>query len=145
MKIHITKKGETLYQVAHRYQIDINVLFSHNQHIQDPTNLHEGMQIKIPSIIGLEGLMVDELDGKGNVCAYVADEPVQYKKLDIQHWPSQDYTQPINGTHYQHKDFEQAPIYPQYPHYGQHPPQQAVHELHQRYQAPYYQPNHWGY
>ncbi|MEW9051600.1 MAG: hypothetical protein AB2392_10625 [Neobacillus sp.] len=30
----------------------------------------------------------------GNVCAYVPDSPVHYNKLEITHWPSQDYKIP---------------------------------------------------
>ena len=33
-------------------------------------------------------------DKKGNVCAFVSDEPVTYNKLNITHWPSQDYIKP---------------------------------------------------
>lgn len=38
---------------------------------------------------------------KGNVCAYVPVEPVNYYKLQVQHWPSQDYavTPPKGYTH----------------------------------------------
>ncbi|MCT8136649.1 LysM peptidoglycan-binding domain-containing protein [Anaerobacillus sp. CMMVII] len=147
MKIHITKSGETLYQVAERYKVDVNVLYGHNQHIADPHNLQEGLQLTIPSLVGLEGVMAPKLDGKGNVCAYVADEPVQYNKLNIKHWPSQDYTQPIYGTHFKEKDFQQAEVYPQYPHYPQHPqtpmPVQQQHRYPGYYQ--YQQPNHWNY
>ncbi|MBM4765215.1 hypothetical protein [Bacillus sp. B15-48] len=31
---------------------------------------------------------------KGNVCAYVPGTPVKYHKLNIMHWPSQDYQVP---------------------------------------------------
>lgn len=33
-------------------------------------------------------------DNKGNICAYVSPEPVNYNKLNISHWPSQDYKIP---------------------------------------------------
>ncbi|MUK88546.1 hypothetical protein GMD78_09105 [Ornithinibacillus sp. L9] len=31
---------------------------------------------------------------KGNVCAYAPDQPVTYNKLNILHWPSDDYKKP---------------------------------------------------
>jgi hypothetical protein len=148
VKIHITKRGESLYEVADRYKVDVNVLYGQNQHIPDPHNLQEGLQLTIPSLVGLEGVMDAKLDGKGNVCAFVSDEPVKYNKLNIKHWPSQDYSQPIYGTHYQEKDFSQVEIYPQYPHYPQHPqspmPVQQPYRQTQNYYQ-YQQPNHWNY
>lgn len=30
----------------------------------------------------------------GNICAYVSGAPVQYHKLNVKHWPSQDYQVP---------------------------------------------------
>ncbi|MFN7251372.1 MAG: LysM peptidoglycan-binding domain-containing protein [Anaerobacillus sp.] len=148
MKIHITKRGETLYQVADRYKVDVNVLYGHNQHISDPHNLQDGMQLTIPSLVGLEGIMDDSSDCKGNVCAFVSDEPVKYNKLNIKHWPSQDYSQPIYGTHYHEKDFSQVEIYPQYPHYPQHP--QSPIPVQQQHRYPqemyhYQQPTNWNY
>ncbi|WP_456276595.1 hypothetical protein [Bacillus sp. AK128] len=31
---------------------------------------------------------------EGNVCAYTPGTPIYYNKLDVKHWPSQDYTMP---------------------------------------------------
>lgn len=40
---------------------------------------------------------------KGNVCAFVPAMPPQYKKLNVKHWPSQDYVvRPPKG--FTHKD-----------------------------------------
>lgn len=151
MRIHIAKRGESLYDVADRYKVDVNVLYGQNQHIQDPHNLQDGMQLTLPSVIGLDAVMGDNSDCKGNVCAFVSDEPVKYNKLNIKHWPSQDYSQPIYGTHYQEKDFSQVEIYPHYPHYPQHPqspiPVQQQHRYPQQQQQyyQYQQPNNWNY
>ncbi|MFE8700132.1 hypothetical protein ACFYKX_05775 [Cytobacillus sp. FJAT-54145] len=41
-----------------------------------------------------KGQVVDEEFQKGNTCAYVPSTPVQYYKLQIAHWPSQDYSVP---------------------------------------------------
>lgn len=149
MRIHITKRGETLYDVAERYKLDVNVLYGHNQHIHDPHNLQEGLQLTIPSLVGIPGVM-DQLNGnKGNVCAYVDDKPVKYNKLNIKHWPSQDYSNPNpQATHLQEMDFSQVEIYPHYPHYPQHPQSQMPIQQQQRYpQQNYYypQPPHWNY
>ncbi len=148
MRIHITKRGETLYDVADRYKLDVNVLYGHNQHV-DPHNIQEGMQLTIPSLVGLPGVMDSLNDGKGNVCAYVPDEPVQYNKLDIKHWPSQDYTQPIFGTHHHEMDFTNPVYYPQNTTFHAPTPVLAEQQYyqpqqqHQSYQVQ--QPHYWNY
>ncbi|RXJ02393.1 LysM domain-containing protein [Anaerobacillus alkaliphilus] len=139
MRIHITKRGETLYDVADRYKMDVNVLFGHNQHV-DPHNLQEGMQLTIPSLVGLPGVMDDKLDGKGNVCAYVSDEPVKYNKLNVQHWPSQDYTKPFFGTHHNEMDFTNPVYYPQHTTYHAPTPVPHRYQQHQEQQQYQYQP-----
>ncbi|WP_096201834.1 LysM peptidoglycan-binding domain-containing protein [Bacillus sp. FJAT-45350] len=90
IRAHVCGQGETLHFLAKKYNIDVNLLLSYNQHIQDPTSIIEGAQVTIPSIMGLDGLW-DGSDNKGNVCAYVSDEPVHYNKPNIPHWPSEDY------------------------------------------------------
>ncbi|MBU8906381.1 LysM peptidoglycan-binding domain-containing protein [Desertibacillus haloalkaliphilus] len=91
MKTHHCKHGETLYVLAEKYDIDVNLLLNYNQHIHDPASILEGTQVIIPSMSGHKGLHKHHSVTKGNVCAYVSDEPIKYKKLTNVLWPSQDY------------------------------------------------------
>jgi len=47
-RVHIVKKGETLWRISRRYNVTIHDLVSVN-HIQDPSHLIAGMQLIIPS------------------------------------------------------------------------------------------------
>ena len=79
-----------MYVLAEQYQLDVNMLMAYNQHISNPMQALEGMQVTIPSMgIGQMGVEAD--DAKGNVCAYVPDKPVSYNKFSPQFWPSDDY------------------------------------------------------
>jgi morphogenetic protein associated with SpoVID len=49
VKIHIVKKGETLYQLAEKYDVDLNKLIEANPQIKDPDQIDVGMKIKIPA------------------------------------------------------------------------------------------------
>ncbi|GAE24880.1 hypothetical protein JCM9140_842 [Halalkalibacter wakoensis JCM 9140] len=114
MKIYVTYEGESLYDVAKHCNVQVDVLQQLNKHIKDPSYMKGNTHITIPSVMGIEGIVKDDqfLKNKGNVCAYVQDEPVHYKKLNITHWPSQDYTHPHpkNGTHAAEK-FDDEPVY----------------------------------
>ncbi|NOV04094.1 LysM peptidoglycan-binding domain-containing protein [Paenibacillus planticolens] len=49
MKIHIVKKGDTLYELAKKYHITLDQLIAFNPQIADPNQLDIGMKVKIPS------------------------------------------------------------------------------------------------
>ncbi|MCY7485322.1 LysM peptidoglycan-binding domain-containing protein [Paenibacillus alvei] len=49
MKIHIVKKGDTLYALAKKYGITLEKLISMNSQIANPNELDVGMKIKVPS------------------------------------------------------------------------------------------------
>ncbi|TNJ67649.1 LysM peptidoglycan-binding domain-containing protein [Paenibacillus hemerocallicola] len=49
MKIHLVKKGETLFNIAKKYGIELQKLISFNNQLADPDNIDVGMKIKIPS------------------------------------------------------------------------------------------------
>lgn len=49
MKIHMVKKGETLYQLSQKYQVDLNKLIEINPQIENPDVLDVGMKVKVPS------------------------------------------------------------------------------------------------
>ncbi|MBO9609710.1 MAG: LysM peptidoglycan-binding domain-containing protein [Paenibacillaceae bacterium] len=49
MKIHIVKKGDTLYDLAKKYHVELDALIAMNQQLADPNQLDIGMKIKIPS------------------------------------------------------------------------------------------------
>jgi morphogenetic protein associated with SpoVID len=49
MKIHIVKKGDTLYGLAQKYHVDLQKLIEMNPIIADPDDLVIGLKVKIPS------------------------------------------------------------------------------------------------
>lgn len=129
MRIHFCGKGETLQFLAQKYNVDVNVLASYNQHIKDPSSVIEGMQVTIPSIMGVTDPGMHVNDGKGNVCAYVGEEPVHYNVLHISHWPSQDPSSSMNLHQLQHQhqhhhtmQIPTPPVAPSYSHYPVTPP-----------------------
>ncbi|WP_227793398.1 LysM peptidoglycan-binding domain-containing protein [Paenibacillus guangzhouensis] len=48
MKIHIVKKGDTLYTIATKYEVPLQKLIDANPNLKDPNKLEVGMKIKIP-------------------------------------------------------------------------------------------------
>ncbi|MFV8828928.1 LysM peptidoglycan-binding domain-containing protein [Alkalihalobacterium sp. APHAB7] len=90
MRTHHCQAGETLYLLADHYKVDLDMLLDLNKHIQDPTNIMAGTQVFIPDQV-MGGMMPDINGGKGNVCAHVPEDPVQYVQLQYTQWPSQDY------------------------------------------------------
>ncbi|TVY11925.1 LysM peptidoglycan-binding domain-containing protein [Paenibacillus cremeus] len=48
MKIHIVKKGDTLYELSKKYNIELDKLIAANPQIADPNVLDVGMKVKIP-------------------------------------------------------------------------------------------------
>lgn len=48
MKIHIVKKGDTLYEIAKKHHVEIDKLIAANPHIADPDHLDVGLKVKIP-------------------------------------------------------------------------------------------------
>lgn len=49
MKIHVVRKGDTLYEIAKRYGVDLDVLIAANPQIKDPDVLQVGDKIRIPT------------------------------------------------------------------------------------------------
>lgn len=49
MRIHIVQKGDTLWKIAKKYNVDFAQLKSLNSHLSDPNMIMPGMKIKIPS------------------------------------------------------------------------------------------------
>ncbi|MZQ86203.1 LysM peptidoglycan-binding domain-containing protein [Paenibacillus sp. 5J-6] len=49
MKIHIVKKGDTLYELAKKYHSTLDQIIAINPQIADPNVLDIGMKVKIPS------------------------------------------------------------------------------------------------
>jgi len=49
MKIHVVRKGDTLYDIAQKYGVDLDVLIAANPQIDDPDVLMIGQKIRIPS------------------------------------------------------------------------------------------------
>ncbi|ULL17835.1 LysM peptidoglycan-binding domain-containing protein [Paenibacillus sp. H1-7] len=49
MKIHMVKKGESLYQIAQKYHVDLDKLIEMNPQIADPNVIDVGMKVKIPN------------------------------------------------------------------------------------------------
>ncbi|GAA4854154.1 hypothetical protein GCM10023310_36390 [Paenibacillus vulneris] len=49
MKIHMVKKGESLYLIAQKYHVDLDKLIEMNPQITDPNVIDVGMKVKIPN------------------------------------------------------------------------------------------------
>jgi LysM repeat protein len=49
VKIHLVKKGETLFNIAKKYGIELQKLITFNSQLADPDQIDVGMKIKIPS------------------------------------------------------------------------------------------------
>ncbi|UJF31983.1 LysM peptidoglycan-binding domain-containing protein [Paenibacillus hexagrammi] len=49
MKIHIVKKGDTLYELAKKYNVELDEIIALNPQIADPNAIDVGMKVKIPS------------------------------------------------------------------------------------------------
>jgi LysM repeat protein len=49
VKIHIVKKGDTLYELSKKYNVDLEKLIAANPHIADPNVIDVGMKVKIPT------------------------------------------------------------------------------------------------
>lgn len=48
MIVYTVKKGDTLWKLSHRYQVDLDTLISANPDISDPNYILVGQQINIP-------------------------------------------------------------------------------------------------
>lgn len=49
MKIHIVQKGETLWEIAEKYNVDFEELKQLNSHLASPDMIMPGMKIRIPT------------------------------------------------------------------------------------------------
>ncbi|WCK53624.1 SafA/ExsA family spore coat assembly protein [Aneurinibacillus sp. Ricciae_BoGa-3] len=49
MKIHIVKKGDTLWKIAKKYGVDFTTLLQANAQIKNPDKIMPGMKVKIPT------------------------------------------------------------------------------------------------
>ncbi|MFD0678782.1 MULTISPECIES: LysM peptidoglycan-binding domain-containing protein [unclassified Paenibacillus] len=49
MKIHMVKKGDTLYDIANKYNVELDKLIENNPQIADPNVIEVGMKVKIPN------------------------------------------------------------------------------------------------
>ncbi|WP_339063953.1 SafA/ExsA family spore coat assembly protein [Tepidibacillus marianensis] len=48
MKIHIVQKGDTLWKIAQKYNVDLQTLIEANPQIKNPDRIDIGMKIIIP-------------------------------------------------------------------------------------------------
>ncbi|MDQ6418610.1 LysM peptidoglycan-binding domain-containing protein [Paenibacillus sp. LHD-117] len=56
MKIHLVKKGDTLYFIGQKYNVSIEEILSLNPGITNPDVLEVGMKLKIPTVQGQNGI-----------------------------------------------------------------------------------------
>ena len=49
MKIHIVQKGDTLWEISQKYNVDFEELKEMNAHLASPEMIMPGMKIRIPS------------------------------------------------------------------------------------------------
>ncbi|CAH0119109.1 LysM peptidoglycan-binding domain-containing protein [Paenibacillus sp. CECT 9249] len=50
MKIHIVKKGDTLYELSKKYNVSLEKIIEANPDIANPDQLNVGMKVKIPTV-----------------------------------------------------------------------------------------------
>ncbi|WP_438444301.1 LysM peptidoglycan-binding domain-containing protein [Gorillibacterium sp. sgz5001074] len=50
MKIHLVKKGDTLFEIAKKHGVTLEQLLAANPHIADPDRIEVGMKVKIPMV-----------------------------------------------------------------------------------------------
>ncbi|WP_233568201.1 LysM peptidoglycan-binding domain-containing protein [Cohnella faecalis] len=48
MKIHMVKKGDTLYLIAQKYNVSLEDVLKANPEIENPDVIDVGMKVKIP-------------------------------------------------------------------------------------------------
>ncbi|MBM7605569.1 hypothetical protein JOC75_003592 [Metabacillus crassostreae] len=66
----------------------------HGGYIHPNANFYQGWPQSPMQQQPVKGNIPYSSSGKGNTCAYVEPGPVQYNKLKVLHWPSQDYLLP---------------------------------------------------
>jgi LysM repeat protein len=49
VKIHIVKKGDTLYNLAGKYKVELDAIIALNPQMKDPNQIDVGMKVKIPT------------------------------------------------------------------------------------------------
>ncbi|MBP1996776.1 LysM peptidoglycan-binding domain-containing protein [Paenibacillus eucommiae] len=49
MKIHMVKKGDTLFELAQKYNVELDAIIALNPQIEDPNKIDVGMKVKIPT------------------------------------------------------------------------------------------------
>ena len=49
MRIHIVKKGDTLFDLANKYQVKLEEIIALNPQIENPDRIQAGMKVKLPS------------------------------------------------------------------------------------------------
>jgi LysM repeat protein len=49
LKIHMVKKNDTLFNLANKYNVELDAIIAINPQIQDPNKIDVGMKVKIPS------------------------------------------------------------------------------------------------
>jgi hypothetical protein len=81
VKIHIVKKGDTLYELSDKYDIDLKTLISKNTHIDNPDQLQVGMKVKVP--VGPTAIET------------VAKQPVEVQSVPKQNVPVPNALTPI--------------------------------------------------
>ncbi|SEM68197.1 LysM peptidoglycan-binding domain-containing protein [Paenibacillus sp. OV219] len=59
MKIHIVKKGDTLYLIAQKYNVSLEEIIKLNPDITNPDQINIGMKVKVPTGSGHHGGQMD--------------------------------------------------------------------------------------
>jgi morphogenetic protein associated with SpoVID len=49
LKIHIVKKNDTLFNLANKYNVELDAILAINPQIQEPDKIDVGMKVKIPA------------------------------------------------------------------------------------------------
>lgn len=89
MKIHIVQKGDTLWTIAKKYNVDFNALKSLNNQLSNPDMIYPGMKIKIPSAtMVIDGKETQHVKEKQQVpITYIKEQSVKEQPVPIKEQP----------------------------------------------------------
>lgn len=93
MKIHIVQKGDTLWEIAKKYNVDFEALKQLNSHLASPDMIMPGMKIRIPAEVKTNKKGGDKtqpkkvVEPKKEVIIKKEPQPKKQEKLEIPDLP----------------------------------------------------------
>ncbi|MFZ3576418.1 SafA/ExsA family spore coat assembly protein [Virgibacillus sp. DJP39] len=98
MRIHIVKKGDTLWEIANKYDVNFNQLKELNSQLSSPDMIMPGMKIKVPSNakpVKKESLALNEKEMVKTPYKDISPKPMPVIKEDEKETPIMNQKQPM--------------------------------------------------